>query len=125
MGPGAASGGPATTFARRWGTVVDPAAYEWDGDRRSLGSSPTSIIYELHVAGFTTIADLGGHRCDPETFAGLQDKTRIWSTRRDKSELLPIFQFDATTDDFWGYNPVGQLHTRPQRITARGRVGNW
>src|SRR6185437_4015805 len=33
--------------------VVDPAAYDWEGDKRLGRSFAETIIYEMHVGGFT------------------------------------------------------------------------
>src|SRR5215471_582537 len=39
--------------------VVDPAAYDWEGDRPLHRSSAQTIVYEMHVRGFTKDASSG------------------------------------------------------------------
>ena len=42
---------PASTAMKS--VVVDPAAYDWEGDRPLRLPSSQSIVYEMHVRGFT------------------------------------------------------------------------
>jgi isoamylase len=90
-------------------TVDDPAAYDWEGDRPLGRPLVDTIIYELHVDGFTR-SPTSGVTARPGTFAGLQEKIPyLVDLGVTAVELLPIFQFDATNGDFWGYNPVGHF----------------
>jgi isoamylase len=92
--------------------VVDPSGYDWEGDvplRRPLAST---LIYEMHVAGFTRhpssglVSELRG------TYAGMIEKIPYLQDLGIAAvELLPIFQFDrqhcpAGLVNYWGYSPV-------------------
>jgi isoamylase len=90
--------------------------YDWEGDRplrRSLGDS---VIYELHVGGFTRHPSAGA--AAPGTFAALVDKIPyLQSLGVTDVELLPVFAFDVQDvppdaaaiglTNFWGYSPFG------------------
>jgi glycogen operon protein len=86
-------------------TVVDPATYDWEGDRPLGRPLAETIVYELHIGGFTRSPTSGVAR--PGTFAGLQEKIPyLIELGVTAVELLPVFQFDSTDGDFWGYNPI-------------------
>jgi isoamylase len=89
-------------------TVVDPGAYDWEGDRPLARSLDETIVYELHVGGFTGSPTSGVAR--PGTFAGLQEKIPyLVDLGITAVELLPVFQFDPTDGDYWGYNPIAHF----------------
>ena len=89
-------------------TVTDPAAFDWEGDRPLGRPLAETIVYELHVRGFSRSPSSGVAR--PGTFDGVREKvpylTQLGVTA---VELLPVFQFDPTEDDFWGYNPIAHF----------------
>jgi glycogen operon protein len=88
--------------------VVDPGAYDWEGDRPLARPLDETIVYELHVGGFTGSPTSGVAR--PGTFAGLQEKIPyLVDLGVTAVELLPVFQFDPTEKDFWGYNPIAHF----------------
>jgi isoamylase len=89
-------------------TVTDPADYDWEGDRPLARPLAETIVYELHVGGFTRSSTSGVAR--PGTFAGLQEKIPyLVDLGVTAVELLPVFQFDPTVGDFWGYNPIAHF----------------
>jgi isoamylase len=92
--------------------VVDPSAYDWEGDQPLRLSSAQTIIYEMHVRGFTRHPSSGVGEKTRGTFADLIEKIpylqRLGITA---VELLPVFQFDAQDCppgkvNYWGYAPV-------------------
>src|SRR5207302_106570 len=92
--------------------VVDPGAYDWEGDAPLRRPSAQTIVYEMHVRGFTRHPSSGVPEKTRGTFAGLIEKIPYL---RDLGitavELLPIFQFDAQDSplglvNYWGYSPV-------------------
>jgi isoamylase len=102
----AAAGNNARTSLR--GRVVDSSLYDWEGDGPLNRPLADTIVYELHVGGFTGSPTAGVDR--PGTFAGLQEKIPYLADLGVTAvELLPVFQFDATTGDFWGYNPIAHF----------------
>jgi isoamylase len=97
--------------------VVDPATYDWEGDRPLGRPLEETIVYELHVAGFTCSPTSGVAR--PGTFAGLQEKIPyLVDLGITAVELLPVFQFDPTERDFWGYNPIAHFAPHDRYGTA-------
>src|SRR5262249_3024538 len=71
-----------------------------------------TIIYEMHVRGFTRHPSSGVAEQTRGTFAGLVDKiTYLQSLGVTAIELLPVFQFDVQDCppglvNYWGYAPV-------------------
>ena len=104
--------------------VIDPA-FDWEDDAAPATPMHRSVIYELHVKGFThrhptmnksirgTYAGLGA----PESTDYLK-KLGITAV-----ELLPVHQF--TNESYWGYNSIGFF--APQNTysssMADGRTG--
>jgi isoamylase len=90
------------------GRVVDTAAYDWQGDRPLARPLAETVVYELHVGGFTASPTSAVAR--PGTFSGLQEKIPyLVDLGVTAVELLPVFQFDPTDGDFWGYNPIAHF----------------
>jgi glycogen operon protein len=92
--------------------VVDPGAYDWEGDAPLRRPFTTTVVYEMHVAGFTRHPSSGVAADRRGTYAGLIEKIPYL---RDLGitavELLPVFQFDAQDcppglTNYWGYSPV-------------------
>jgi isoamylase len=102
--------------------IVDGRGYDWEGDRPLARPMADSVIYELHVRGFTfSPTSLVAH---PGTFAGIVEKIPyLQSLGVTAVELLPVFGFDErfvrgvdpTTGtplhNYWGYDPY--LHFAP------------
>jgi isoamylase len=107
----AASSGDNASMAMK-SVVVDPRAYDWEGDKPLRRPSARTIIYEMHVRGFTQHPSSGVPENTRGTYAGLVEKIPYL---RDLSitavELLPVFQFDAQDCpsghvNYWGYAPI-------------------
>jgi isoamylase len=106
--------------------VVDPA-FTWARDRRPTIPWDQTIIYELHVKGFTK-----RNSKVPETlrgsFAGLARKEIIDYIRSlgvTSVELLPIHSFvndslllDKGLTNYWGYNTIGFFAADPRNMLA-------
>ena len=69
----ASSGGDNTATAMK-SVVVDSSAYDWEGDTPLRRPSSRTIVYELHVRGFTRDASSGLPERTRGTYAGLIDK---------------------------------------------------
>jgi isoamylase len=95
------------------GVVVDPRSYNWENDIPLETNYATSIIYELHVAGFTKNPNSGIPAEKRGTYAALAEKIPyLQSLGVTAVELLPVQQFDEQDvhpplKNYWGYNPVG------------------
>ncbi len=92
--------------------VADPHAYDWEGDRLLNRPSSRTIIYEMHVRGFTRHPSSGVAEKKRGTFAGLIEKIPyLQELDVTAVELMPVFQFDAQDSppgliNYWGYAPV-------------------
>ncbi|MGH7265059.1 MAG: glycogen debranching protein GlgX, partial [Candidatus Rokuibacteriota bacterium] len=110
--------------------VIDPA-FSWGDDRRLRIPLNESVIYEVHVKGFTA-----RHPDVPKalrgTYAGLASPPAVDYLRAlgiTAVELLPIQQFvadqhlvDRGLTNYWGYNSIGFL-APDARYGAHGRLG--
>src|SRR5262249_48621431 len=92
--------------------VVDSSAYDWEGDTPLRRPSSRTIIYEMHVRGFTRHPNSGVADNLRGTYAGVVEKIPyLQQLGITAVELLPIFQFDAQDappgrTNYWGYAPV-------------------
>ncbi len=92
--------------------VTDSGSYDWEGDTPLKRPFPRTVIYELHVGGFTRHPSSGVSPEKRGTFAGLEEKIPyLQDLGITAVELLPIFQFDeqdapAGLYNYWGYSPV-------------------
>jgi glycogen operon protein len=98
--------------------VVDLRDYDWEGDQPLNRPLSETIIYEMHVRGFTQDASSGVRY--PGTFHGVIEKIPyLVDLGVTAVELLPIHEFDR--DDvmnvhpftrqplvnYWGYSTIG------------------
>jgi isoamylase len=92
--------------------VVDSHPYDWEGDTPLHRPSSRTIIYEMHVRGFTRHPSSGVADKIRGTYAGLIEKIPyLQQLGITAIELLPVFQFDAQDApagqiNYWGYAPV-------------------
>jgi isoamylase len=106
------------------GMVVDCSGYDWEGDRPLKRSMHETIIYELHVGGFTKSSS--SDCWHPGTFAGLIEKIPyLQDLGITAVELLPVFAFDEQgtpylspqsgqpLKSYWGYDPVAPFAPHP------------
>ena len=85
---------------------ADAQHFDWGGDHRPRHESDT-IIYELHVKGFTQHPSSGVTPGKRGTYAGLVEKIPyLQELGVTAVELMPVFQFDWQEDNYWGYMPV-------------------
>jgi isoamylase len=112
-------------------SVVVDDAFNWEGDRLPRRPLADTVIYEVHVRGFTQTnpgvrEDLRG------TYAGLASHAAI-NYLRDLGvtavELLPIhhisdesFLHDKGLSNYWGYSTIGYLAPHSE-YAATGRRG--
>jgi isoamylase len=109
--------------------VIDPA-FSWGDDRPPRTPWDETVIYELHVKGFTR-----RHPGIPEhlrgTYAGLASQPAIDHLRRlgvTAVELMPIHAFvddrhlvERGLRNYWGYNTIG-FFAPERRYSATGHV---
>jgi glycogen operon protein len=96
--------------------VIDTADYDWEGDRPLNRPMDETIIYEMHVRGFTQSPSSGVKH--PGTFQGIIEKIPYLKDLGVTAvELLPVFDFDETAilrkadghalTNYWGYGTLG------------------
>ncbi|MCR5674982.1 MAG: glycogen debranching protein GlgX [Lachnospiraceae bacterium] len=89
--------------------------FEWNAAAAPNIPMEDTVIYEMHVRGFT-IDPSSGVKC-PGTFHGIMEKLdHLKQLGVTALELMPIFEFDEAKDareyngrrllDYWGYNTV-------------------
>jgi isoamylase len=109
--------------------VVDNSQYDWEGDLPLNRPSARTIIYEMHVGGFTrnpnsrVAANMRG------TYAGLIKKIPyLQKLGITAVELLPVFHFDAQDApngkvNYWGYAPLSFFAPHPAYSSRKDPLG--
>ena len=81
--------------------------FDWGGDQR-LHHDHDTIIYELHVRGYTRRANSGVAESKRGTYAGVIDKIPyLKELGVTVVELLPVHQRDPQEANYWGYMTLG------------------
>ena len=81
-------------------------AFDWGGDRRPRHEWDT-VIYELHVKGFTMNPNAGVSPDTRGTYAGVIEKIPyLKELGVTVVELMPVFQYDPQEGSYWGYMPL-------------------
>lgn len=97
--------------------VVDTSIYDWEGDTHPRIPSSRTVIYEMHVAGFTKHPNSKVSKRG--TYAGFVEKIPYLKDLGITAvELLPVFAFDplacpAGLVNYWGYQPVAYFAPHP------------
>lgn len=108
----AARGGGDNAATAMKSVVTDPQAYDWEGDVPLRRPWSRTIIYEMHIRGFTAHPTSGVTESKGGTYAGLVEKIPyLQQLGITAVELLPVFQFDPQDappglTNYWGYSPV-------------------
>jgi len=114
------------------GVIVDPS-FTWGADQSPRIPWHQSVIYEMHVKGFT--------KCHPEvppqlrgTYAGLATAPVIDYFKRlgiTAVELMPVHTFvddrrlvEQGLRNYWGYNTIGFFAPEP-RYSATGTINEF
>lgn len=101
--------------------VIDVADYDWEGDRPLNRPLDETVIYEMHVGGFTRDPSSGS--AAPGTFSAVIEKIPYLKALGVTAvELLPVFQFDdkdarevdgQRLTNFWGYSTMAYFAPHP------------
>jgi len=92
--------------------VADLSAYDWEGDALLARPFAKTIIYEMHVGGFTRHPNSRVDATRRGTYAGVIDKIPYLKDLGVSAvELLPVFAFDEQDapegrKNYWGYQPL-------------------
>lgn len=108
--------------------VVNPVDYDWEGDRPLQRPYASTVIYEMHVAGFTKHPS---SRVEPQkrgTYAGLIEKIPYLKDLGVTTvELLPVQQFDPQDApshvNYWGYSPIAFFAPHAAYASRRDPLG--
>jgi glycogen operon protein len=100
-----------------WRGILADAAFDWEFDRPLKRHLADTVIYELHVRGFTRHPSSGATH--PGTYRGLIEKIPYLEELGITAvELLPVTEFDegdnyrvnpltgAALHNYWGYHPL-------------------
>ena len=109
--------------------VADLRSYDWEGDLPPRHPYTRTIIYEMHVAGFTRNPNSGV--CDQKrgTYAGLIEKIPyLQDLGITAVELLPVYHFDEQDapqgfKNYWGYAPVSFFAPHPSYSSRKDPLG--
>ena len=106
-------------------SVVIDDFFDWQGDRHLRRGLADTVIYELHVRGFT--ADPSSGVAHPGTYLGLIEKIPyLKSLGVTAVELMPVHEFPTELPsgerperfNYWGYDPMAFF--APHRGYAAG-----
>jgi len=109
--------------------VVDPSTYDWEGDTPPRRPFAQTVIYEMHLSGFTRHPSSGVAPARRGTYAGLIEKIPyLQDLGVTAVELLPVFQFDeqdapGDLPNYWGYSPVSYFAPHYQYSSRREPLG--
>lgn len=109
--------------------VAEANVYDWEGDAPLRLPSAQTIIYELHVRGFTRHPSSGIPEKLRGTYAGVTKKLPYLKELGITAvELLPVFQFDSQECppglvNYWGYAPVSFFAPHRAYSSRQGRFG--
>lgn len=109
--------------------VVDASTYDWEGDAPLNRPASRTIIYEMHVRGFTRHPNSKVPETKRGTYAGVIEKIPyLRQLGITAVELLPIFQFDAQDAprglvNYWGYSPVSFFAPHRAYSSCQGALG--
>jgi isoamylase len=109
--------------------VADPGGYDWEGDHPLQRPFVETVIYEMHVGGFTRHPTSGVAPEKAGTYAGLIEKIPyLIDLGITAVELMPIFQFDAADAplgrlNYWGYSPVSFFAVHRAYSSQQGLLG--
>ena len=110
-----------------WRAAIIESHFDWEFDQPLNIPLADSVIYEMHVRGFTRHSSSGVSQ--PGTYAGVIEKIPwLRALGVTAVELLPVFEFEKTPGegrcDFWGYNPISFLAPKASYASADGETGS-
>jgi len=125
---------PDTTHTGRRSVFFRGPRYDWGDDSPPLITLEDTVIYEVHVRGFTCHPSSGVSK--PGTFSGLIEKIPYLQWLGVTAvELLPIHEFDECdcpftnpltkerNRNFWGYNTVAFAAPKASFAASAGEYG--
>jgi len=112
--------------------LIDPLQYDWEGDKPLNRPMENTVIYEMHLAGFTRAGNSGV--ASPGTYRAVIEKIPyLKSLGVTAVELLPVFQFDdkqtwehdgRELSNYWGYSTMAYFAPHPGYCEAPGEAAH-
>lgn len=94
--------------------------FDWTGDVRPRHDHDT-VIYEMHVKGFTARDNSGVAADRRGTYSGVIDNiAHLKELGVTVVELLPVYQYDPQENNYWGYMPLSYFS--PQQSYAADKT---
>lgn len=109
--------------------VTDLGTYDWEDDFPLQRPFVKTVVYELHVGGFTRHHSSGVAPTQRGTYAGLTEKIPyLQDLGITAVELLPVFAFDdqdgpAKLGNYWGYSPISFFAPHPDYSSRPDPLG--
>ncbi len=109
--------------------LVDPHTYDWEGDAPLQRPVSRTIIYEMHVRGFTQHPSSGVSESKRGTYAGLIEKIPyLQQLGITAVELMPIFHYDSHDapvgrTNYWVYAPISFFAPHPGYSSRQDPLG--
>ncbi len=107
------------------GVVCERDEFDFEAHPRPKHPWNKSIIYELHVGGFTKNPQSGVNKTYQGSFKGLKEKIPYLKDLGITTiELLPIFAFDCLdapkgVENYWGYSPINWFTPHPNYLSNK------
>ncbi len=114
-------------------SLVVESTFDWSGEQRSSRSMAETLIYELHVRGYTRHGSSGVTL--PGTYTGLTEKIpHLKELGVTAVELMPVHEFNERENsrrhpdtgrpllNYWGYSSVGYFAPKAS-YASRSRGG--
>jgi isoamylase len=111
--------------------LMSDARYDWEGDRPLNIPLKDSVIYEMHVRGFTIHSSAGSRQ--PGTFKGVVEKIPyLRELGVTAVELMPITEFNENEPlfrnpftveklkNYWGYSPLSFFAPKSGYCAGKG-----
>jgi isoamylase len=109
--------------------VVDIDDYDWQGDCHPRHSFAKTVIYEMHVGGFTRHPSSNLAADKRGTYAGLVEKIPyLQELGITAVELMPVYQFDPNEHhdglvNYWGYSPLSLFSVHREYSSDQSLLG--
>lgn len=109
--------------------VTQVGSYGWEHDSHPRTPWSKTVIYEMHVAGFTRNPNSGVSASKRGTYAGVIEKIPyLLELGVTAVELLPVFHFDVFDAplgriNYWGYSPISFFAPHPFYSSRKEPLG--
>src|SRR3984885_6572357 len=109
--------------------TIDSDDYDWEGDRPLQRLASHTVIYEMHVRGFTRHPNSGVAENLRGTYRGVIERIPyLQQLGITAVELLPVFHFDshdapAGLRNYWGYAPISFFAPHRAYSSCQGAAG--